>query len=110
MLAQPPPAVRKYIRYIASIAVTVGVGLAPLLGKVHIPGFTAVLSQFPVNIAQSLIPLAAFVMSLPAIAVQLFSHGRPLRIRWVVGGFVLTVTLTLFFTISLSNAYSKMVV
>jgi len=61
-----------------SVGVALAVGLAPLLG-LH-PLFKVILDPFPQNLSRALIPAAAFMMTLPALAVHYVAQGR----RWVV--------------------------
>lgn len=68
-----PSSAARYLRYVLAFGVTLAVGLAPLLGKLNVPGFTALLSLYPVGLAEGLVPFAAFVMAMPAIAVQFFA-------------------------------------
>ena len=67
------PMSRRFVRYVLSFGVSVGVGMAPFLGKVKIPGFDALLGLFPVQLQGILIPLSAFLMGLVALALQ-FQH------------------------------------
>lgn len=89
---------RVYRDYLLSFGVTLAVGLAPLLGKVHVPGFTAILDVFPKNLSQTLIPFVAFIMALPAVAVQFFEEDVIARTRlnhWFASVFALIATLVI---------------
>jgi hypothetical protein len=66
------PVARKFVRYVISFGVSVGIGLAPFLGKVKVPGFSALLELFPLQIQGVLVPLSAFLMGLVALAVQFY--------------------------------------
>ena len=74
--ADLPPAAQQYLRYMLAFGVSLAVGLAPLLGKLNVPGFSALLSLYPVNLADTIIPFAALFMALPAIAVQFYAGDR----------------------------------
>jgi hypothetical protein len=65
-----PPRARRFVRYVVGFGVGAAVGTAPFLGKVHVPGFDAVLALFPRDLRDVLIPLSAFAMGLVAVAVQ----------------------------------------
>lgn len=69
------PLSRRFVRYVLSFGVSVGVGMAPFLGKVKVPGFEALLELFPRQLQGVLIPLSAFLMGLVALAIQ-FYHGE----------------------------------
>lgn len=73
-LPVPPPLARTYVRYMLAFGISVAVGLAPLLGRMRVPGFTAIFDLMPVNVRDTLFPFAAFAMALPALAVQF--HGE----------------------------------
>jgi hypothetical protein len=70
------PHTRKYLRYMIAFGVSVAIGLSPLLGNVNIPGFTAILTLFPLSLRSTVIPFAAFIMALPALAVQFYALDR----------------------------------
>jgi len=111
-LPKLPETAGKYLRYILAFGVTLVVGLAPLLGKVHVPLFTAILDVFPLNVSESLIPFAAFIMTFPAVAVQFFGEdviaSTDLN-RWFLWTFAfiapLTIALYVYysFTVTLVN-------
>src|SRR5229473_5558007 len=65
----------RYLRYVMAFGVTLAVGLAPLLGgrQIRLPGFVAFLDFFPISMQRWLVPFAAFVMAMPAIAVQFYA-------------------------------------
>jgi hypothetical protein len=81
----PTPPARRYINYMLSFGISVGIGLSPLLGKLNIPGFSSILSLYPTSLAGIVIPFAAFLMSVPALAVQYYgmeiTEGTVLN-RW----------------------------
>ena len=47
------------------IGVTLGVGLAPMLGKIHVPGFSPIAEVFPVNLQRGVLPFATFLLAIP---------------------------------------------
>ncbi|MEO8627105.1 MAG: hypothetical protein ABI612_03265 [Betaproteobacteria bacterium] len=107
--ADLPPAAQKYVRYVIAFGVSLAVGLAPLLGKLRIPGFSSLLALYPVNLADTIIPFAALLMALPAIAVQFYAGDRIARAvlhRW----FVRTTLLTGVLLFSVLAAYLFFVV
>jgi hypothetical protein len=73
---KPPPLASTYVRLALAFGVTVAAGFAPLLGRVGIPGFTAILAVFPVNVQDAVVPFAAFIMALPAVALQFYADDR----------------------------------
>lgn len=83
----------KWLRYVIAFSVTLAVRLAPLLGRVRIPGFSPIIELFPVNVRAVAVPFAAFVMAIPAVLVQYFAGER---IRFFRPRFVLSLALTLF--------------
>ncbi len=76
----PTPLARRWVRLVLGFGVGIGVGLAPFLGKLSVPGFDALLTVFPEELRPTLIPLSAFLMGLVAVGVQ-FLHGERLRRR-----------------------------
>ena len=101
------PVARRFVRYLLSFGVSVGIGLAPFLGKVKVPGFEALLELFPRQLQGTLIPLSAFLMGLVALGIQ-FLHSEKVaatRIRkyfrmgfvaLVLGFFLFVVLYRLF--------------
>lgn len=67
-----PGPTRRFIRYALAFGCAVGVGLAPLLGRLHWPLFTSILELFPLNLREAVIAFAAFVMGIPSLAVQFY--------------------------------------
>jgi len=103
-----PKSTKLYRDYILAFGVTLAVGLAPLLGKVHVPLFTSILDVFPRNLSQTLIPFVAFLMALPAVAVQYVGKdivARKHLNRWFGWNFLFLALLT----IGLYAVYSYMV-
>src|SRR5829696_1112803 len=113
----PPTSLSQdFVRKVVGFSVGVGVGMAPFLGAINIPGFKALYSVLPFQIRFGLIALSAFVMGLIAIAVQFSAAeklSRPaIRKRFRVGfvamliGFVAFVALRSEFTESVERGRS----
>jgi len=68
-----PPTGRRLWHYVLGFGVGFGVGIAPFLGKVKVPGFSALLEIYPVQMQKDLIPLSAFLLGTVAVAVQFYS-------------------------------------
>jgi hypothetical protein len=64
---------RKYLGYLLGFIVTLGVGMAPLLGRRGVPGFTPLSDILPLNVKDGVIIIASVLITAPAIAVQFFS-------------------------------------
>jgi hypothetical protein len=101
----PPstPLARRFVRHCVGFGVAVGVGLAPLLGKV--PGVDALTQLLPASLqGPPLIPITAFLMGVIAVAVQFYAGeklGRTLiRRRFKVTALVLLASLVLLFLFS----------
>jgi len=75
-LPQLPPPGRKYLVYFVAFTVTLGVGLAPFLGLVKVPGFISIGELFPLNLQKAVAAFAAFLLALPAVGVQFFAGDR----------------------------------
>jgi hypothetical protein len=105
-LGAPTDLARRYVRYVRGFGVSIAIGLAPFLGKVKLPGFSALLEAVPFQIQDSLIPLSAFLMGLVAVAVQFYAGEQvaPARIRSLFGAglVVLVAGLVLFIVFSTS--------
>jgi hypothetical protein len=69
---QPPPPkfIRTWVKYVVAFSVSVVVGLAPYLGRVHVPLFTPLLSLIPQSLQDLAIPLASAMMGIIAVCVQ----------------------------------------
>jgi hypothetical protein len=111
-LPAPPSVAAKWMRALLALAVTVPLGLAPLLGKLDVPGFTAILSLYPDTLRDTALALATFAMALVAVGVQFFADQAPsaarLRRAFVVlavGLFVLLVTLAYHHTQHVVKVY-----
>jgi hypothetical protein len=74
---QPSTRVSKnFVRHVLGFGVGVGLGLAPFLGKLKVPGFAALLEFFPSNLQGVAIPVSSFLMGCIATGVQFFSSER----------------------------------
>jgi hypothetical protein len=62
---------------VVSLFVSVGVGLAPVLGTVGVPLFTPLLTLIPLQIRSEAITLSTAAMGLIAITIQWSSHRAP---------------------------------
>jgi hypothetical protein len=71
-----PANTRLLLRYVLGFGVGFGVGMAPFLGRVKVPGFSALLELYPRQMQQYLIPLSAFLLGTVAVAVQYYSYNR----------------------------------
>lgn len=106
-LPQPPSPARKFLQYLLSFILTLGVGFAPLwLSKV--PGFRTILDVFPVDL-QDVIPWASVLMTGIAVCVQFFA-GDGLEARRLKTGFVVTFALLVGLTFALYVKYKATVI
>ena len=92
--AQPPPTAEKkaigkvpplaatWIQYLLGFGVSVAVGLAPYLGKIHVPLFQPMLSFIPPSLQDIAIPVSSAAMGIVAVAVQWFGLER-LSTTWL---------------------------
>ena len=81
-LPQAPRVARRWAQYVLAFGVSVAVGLAPYLGKIHVPGFAPLLSTIPTALHDVLIPLSAAVMGILAVVVQWMADDHPTE-RWL---------------------------
>jgi len=78
-------------------------GMAPFLGKLEVPGFSALLELFPEDIKRTLIPASALLMGVVAVVVQ-FSPGE-LQARFrlvmivIITGLILLIVLDRMFVV-----------
>ncbi|HKV11778.1 MAG TPA: hypothetical protein VJ725_26765 [Thermoanaerobaculia bacterium] len=94
---------------VLGFGVGIGVGLAPFLGKLPVPGFDALLTVFPESLRPSLIPLSAFLMGLVATGVQFLYGERPRR-TYLQAGFIVAFTAVLVGFFWLLMGYDELVV
>ena len=70
----PPTSLgKRLVRYTVGFTVGTAVGLAPFLGRVKVPLFSALLEIYPVQMQQTLIILSGFLLGMVAVAVQYFA-------------------------------------
>jgi hypothetical protein len=72
-----PPLAAQFIRYVLGFSISVGLGLAPYLGKLEVPGFSPMLSLIPDSLQDTAIPLSSAVMGIVTIWVQWHGSVRP---------------------------------
>ena len=96
-LPAPPSGAARFARLMLAFGVTIPISLAPLVGKLPVPGLTTILDVFPLNLREGLIAFGAIVASLPAIAVQAYYHTtRPASYRrWIFALVIILVVLIL---------------
>jgi hypothetical protein len=75
----PTSNARTFARYVVRFGVAVAAGVSPFLGRVRVPGFSALLSLFPAALQNTLLPLAGFAMGVVAVAVEFYSRERAAR-------------------------------
>jgi hypothetical protein len=68
----PNPA-RTWVSLMLGFGISVGVGLAPLLGRVNVPLFSSLLTLMPESLQGRLITLSTVVMTFVAVAIQFYS-------------------------------------
>src|SRR6266478_1356152 len=68
----PNPA-RQFVGLLLGFGVSVGIGLAPLLGRVNVPLFSSLLTLMPESLQNRLIVLSTTVMSVMSVAVQFYA-------------------------------------
>jgi hypothetical protein len=101
-VATPSPFANSFARRILGFAVWFAIGLAPFLGKVRVPGFTAVIEMYPLTLQRWLIPLSGLVMGMIAVAIEFASERHHLRrtlTRWFIGtvaAFVVSLIVLLY--------------
>lgn len=106
---QPPPLARKWVRYILGFGVSVGIGLAPYLGRFNIPGFTPLLSLIPRSIQDTAIPLSAALMGVIAVVVQWYG-GERVTNSWLRKKFRWTLAFVLLSFLALTVIHALVVV
>jgi hypothetical protein len=79
---QPGGLAGRWIRAVVSFGVGVTIGLAPFLGLVNIPPFTALLAMIPESLRPTTIPIAAALMGTIAVAVQWYG-GESVSRSWL---------------------------
>lgn len=84
--APPTPTTRKFAKLFVGFGVGFVVGVAPYLGIVHVPGFTALLSLYPVAIRGQMIGFSSALMGILATVVQ-FVAGENTTRDWLLRAF-----------------------
>jgi len=105
----PTPNARKYVNYMLSFGISVGIGLSPLLGKLNVPGFSSILSLYPANLVDVVIPFAALLMSLPALAVQYYGMSTT-EVSALTKWFGRSLFLMILFLITGAGCYLFLVI
>lgn len=80
----------RFVKLILGFGVWVAIGLAPFLGRLNVPVFTAVIALYPTSVQKLLIPVSAFFMGMIAVVVE-FASGEDIprkvlagKLRWSV--------------------------
>ena len=71
------PFVKRLIQYVASFGVAFAVGLAPFLGKKKVPGFSALIDIYPVDVQDWLIPVSGLLMGMIAVIIKVMANRQP---------------------------------
>jgi hypothetical protein len=82
--------------------VSVAVGLAPYLGKLHIPLFAPMLSLIPASVQPVAIPLSAASMGIVAVLVQWYG-SQHLSPRWLHAMFIRSIAICIFCLVALTT-------
>ncbi len=101
------PLARKFLQYVLSFGVTLGIGLVPLWGGDVIPRFRVILDVFPADL-QDVIPWASLLMSVTAVGVQFF--GGETMGRRLERGFKVTFVSLVILVLVLYGVYKKTVI
>jgi len=70
---------KTFVERLLRFFVAAAIGLAPLLGRAKIPGFSALLSMIPSQLHGTLIPLGALVMGVAVVTTDFWAGDKPLR-------------------------------
>lgn len=95
----PSPFSSDFARRIRWFGVWFLVGIAPFLGKVKVPGFSALIELYPASLQGWLIPVSGILMGMMAVVVEFVAsrHTDPeVLTRWFIrnaGVFVLSFVL-----------------
>lgn len=73
----PTPLASQLVRYVRGFGVGVALGLAPFLGILPIPGFSALLDMYPESMRGWLIPLSGILMGILAVSVEFLGTKIP---------------------------------
>lgn len=102
-LPPPPPTAGLFVRYVLGLGVSVGVGLAPYLGRINVPLFEPLLTIVPLSEQGFLIPLSTALMGLVAVGVQWYGGERPEWLRKWFGATLVIALLALGFLVYVHN-------
>jgi len=80
----------QYLKYVVGFGVWFVIGLAPFLGKLKVPGFSALIELYPPSLQEWLIPLSGIFMGMMAVTVQ-FMASQKTRAARIRRWFALTV-------------------
>jgi len=72
----PTPIAKRFVRYLVGFGVGVGLGSAPFLGTLGVPGFSALVDLFPLTLQGRIVSLSPFLMGIVALAVQFYAGER----------------------------------
>jgi hypothetical protein len=100
---------RKYLWYVLGFGVTLVVGMAPLLGRRGIPGFSPLGDILPLNVKDGVIVIASVLMTAPAIGVQFFS-GEAFTAKRLSRAFAVVFLALVIGTFMLYGAYAHDVI
>jgi hypothetical protein len=99
--AKLPSIATQWVQYLLGFSVSVAVGLAPYLGKVHVPLFTPLLSFIPLFVQDVAIPLSSTAMGIVAVYIQWYGSSHVSK-QWVTRMFVRTLASSVFFLVVLT--------
>src|SRR6185436_21135171 len=98
----------RFVKLILGFGVWIAIGLAPFLGRLNVPVFTAVIAMYPASVQNWLIPLSGLFMGMIAVVVEFASGediprevlaGKLRRSAWLFGVSVLALMATYVFTV-----------
>jgi hypothetical protein len=92
-----------WVRMTLSFSVSVTIGLAPLLGRLKIPGFEPLLALLPITIQTEAIVLSSVAMGLLAVMIQWYA-GMSVPLIWLKRTFrrAMLISLVSFFLVLIS--------
>lgn len=70
-----------WARSLMGLAVGVGVGAIPAVGKNYVPGVDLLLALFPAMLQKSVVPLASILMGVVAAGVQFYAGTKAMQSR-----------------------------
>jgi hypothetical protein len=105
-IVEPSIFANAFVRRLLGFGVWVAIGLAPLLGKVRVPGFTAVIEMYPETMQRWLIPLSGLLMGMIGVIIEFASErdlSKATLTRWFtragaafLGSLIVLIALYLF--------------